>query len=100
MARTASIAHKMTKEPDLAARHLAFSGSFLDRAAYQRNDEAALSAFAETDRAGFYPLFLPAEAKACGLARETVFLGLLGQTPRFGAGLDLAALEPLKARDD
>jgi NAD+ diphosphatase len=117
MARTASIAHKMTKEPDLAARHLAFSGSLLDRAAYQRNDEAALSAFAETDRAGFYvvvgdsvvlkhrddgfdPLFLPAEAKACGLARETVFLGLLGQTPRFGAGLDLAALEPLKARDD
>ena len=114
---TASILPKMSKEPDLAAPHLAFSSSLLDRAAHRRNDEAALSALAKSDRAGFYvvvgelivlkkqgdgfdPLFLPAEAQACGLARETVLLGLLGETPRFGAGLDLAALEQLKARDD
>jgi NAD+ diphosphatase len=46
------------------------------------------------------PLFSPAEARAFGSARETVFLGLLGEAPRFGAGLDPAAIEPLKARDD
>jgi NAD+ diphosphatase len=107
----------MTTEPDFAAPQLAFSGSLLDRAAEQRTDEAALSALAQNNGAGFYvvvgdllvlkkqgdgfnPLFLPAEAKACGVARETVFLGLLGETPRFGAGLDLAVVEPLKVRDD
>jgi NAD+ diphosphatase len=107
----------MTTEPDFAAPQLAFSGSLLDRAAEQRTDEAGLSARAQNNGAGFYvvvgdllvlkkqgdgfnPLFLLAEAKACGVARETVFLGLLGETPRFGAGLDLAAVEPLKARDD
>jgi NAD+ diphosphatase len=107
----------MTTEPDFAAPQLAFSGSLLDRAAEQRTDEAALSALAQNNGAGFYvvvgdllvlkkqgdgfnPLFLPAEAKACGVARETVFLGLLGETPRFGAGLDPAVVEPLKVRDD
>ncbi len=117
MPRTASIQSKMSKEPDLAAPHQAFSSSLLDRAAHLRTDEAALSALAENKSAGFYvfagesvllktqgegfdPLFLPVEARACGLARETVFLGLLGQTPRFGASLDAMAVESLKARDD
>ena len=115
--RTASILPKMSNEPDLAAPFLAYSGSLLDRAAYQRTDEAALSALAENNRAryyvvvgesivlkqlgdGFDPLFLPVEVKACGPARETVFLGLLGEAPRFGAALDEAAAGLLKARDD
>ena len=46
------------------------------------------------------PLFSPAEAAALGNARETIFLGLLGEAPRFGFGLDPAAIEPLKARND
>ena len=107
----------MSKEPDLVAPRQAYSGSLVDRAAAQRNDEAVLASLAENSRAGFYliggesvvlkkqgdgfdPLFLPAEAKSCGLARETVFLGMLGDAPRFGAGLDADAVEPLKARDD
>ncbi len=117
MPRAASILPKMSKQTDLATPQLAFSNSPLDRAAHQRNDEAALSALAETQRAGFYvvvgesvvlkqrgasfdPLFSLAEAKACGLARETVFLGLLGEEPRFGAALELAVVERLKARGD
>ncbi len=117
MAGAASIQRKMSKEPAPAAPHQAYSGSLLDRAAAQRDDEAALAVLAENSRAGFYviggesvvlkqqgdgfdPLFLPAEAKSFGLARETVFLGLLGDAPRFGAGLDAEAVEPLKARND
>jgi NAD+ diphosphatase len=115
--RTASIMPRMTTEPDLAAPQLAFSGSLLDRAAAHRADEAALSALALSHNAGFYvvvgdllvlkkreegfdPLLLPTEVKACGSVRETVFLGLSGDAPRFGASLDPAAAEPLKARDD
>ena len=116
-ASAASILPKMSKEPDLAAPHQAFSGSLLDRAAHLRSDEATLSALAENKSAGFYvvvgesvvlkkqgerfnPVFWPVEAKACGVARETVFLGLFGETPRFGVSLDATAVEPLKARDD
>ncbi len=107
----------MSKEPAPAAPRQAYSGSLLDRAAAQRDDEAALAALAKNSRAGFYviggesvvlkqqgdgfdPLFLPTEAKSCGRARETVFLGLQGDAPRFGAGLDADAVEPLKARND
>ncbi len=46
------------------------------------------------------PLFSPAEAAALGNARETIFLGLVDEAPRFGFGLDPAAIEPLKARND
>ena len=76
-----------------------------------------LAKFLQDDRAGGYvvggelvvmkergeafdPLFSPAEAGALGNARETIFLGLLGAAPRFGFGLDPAAIEPLKARND
>jgi len=107
----------MSKEPDLVAPSQAYSGSLVDRAAAQRNDEAVLASMAENRRARFYliggesvvlkkqgdgfdPLFLPVEAQSCGRARETVFLGLLGDAPRFGAGLDADAVEALKARND
>jgi len=49
---------------------------------------------------GFDPLFSAAEAPALGGVREMVFLGLLGQTPRFGLCLDPASMDALKARDD
>jgi NAD+ diphosphatase len=117
MTGTASIRRKMSKEPDLGSPRQAYSGSLLERAADRRRDERALAALAESNRAGFYviggesvvlkkdgekfdPLFSPAEARACGNARETVFLGLLDEAPRFGAGLDAEAVEALKARND
>jgi NAD+ diphosphatase len=107
----------MTTAPDLDAPRQAYSGSLLERAATQRTDDAALAVLAESNRAGFYviggesvvlkrqgdeldPLFSPVEARSCGRARDTVFLGLLDEAPRFGAGLDTDALAPLKARDD
>ena len=46
------------------------------------------------------PLFTPGEARAFAGARETIFLGLMDGAPRFGLGLDPAAVEPLKARSD
>ena len=46
------------------------------------------------------PLFSPDEARTLGAARETVFLGLLHDAPRFGIGIDPAAIEALKARAD
>jgi NAD+ diphosphatase len=95
----------------------AYSGSRIERAAAQRGDQAALASLAESNRAGFYliggdavllkkhgdeldPLFSSAEARAFGASRETVFLGLLDEAPRFGAGFDPASVERLKARDD
>jgi len=108
----------VSNRPDLnSPPRQAFSGSRIERAAVHRRDRAALAALAENNRAGFYliggdavvlkkhgeqldPLFSPAEARAFGTARETVFLGLLDEEPRFGAGFDPASVEPLKARDD
>ncbi len=108
----------MTTESDLSPPpRQAYSGSLIERAADKRNDEAALVGLAQSNRAGFYiiggesivlkrdgatlqPLFSPAEARACGGARETVFLGILDAAPLFGAGLDADAIAPLKRRDD
>jgi NAD+ diphosphatase len=107
----------MTKATDLHPPRQAYSGSLLERAAATRNDDTALAALVESNRAGFYviggesivlkrqgealdPLFSRAEAQSCGGARETVFLGLLDEAPRFGAGLDADAVAPLKARED
>ena len=61
---------------------------------------AAKSIVLKKDGAGFDPLFSAAEAGAFGSARETVFLGLLGDSPRFGVGFEQAAIEALGARDD
>ena len=118
LAGAASIARKMSKEPDPPfAPRQAYSDSQLDRAAHFRSDEQKLAAFHLDGRAGVYvvagdnivlkahgealdPLFLPAEARALGTPRETMFLGLLRDAPRFGAGLDPAVVEVLKARND
>jgi NAD+ diphosphatase len=104
--------------PDLGPRpHLGYTASALDRAAAIRSDDAALEKLAAHARAGVYvvggelvvmkqhdgaidPLFAPAEARALGNPREMVFLGMLDEVPRFGVGLDAAAVEPLKARTD
>src|ERR1700689_1422348 len=76
-----------------------------------------LAKFAADDRVGFYliggelvlmkksgeafdPLFSSDEARGFEGARETVFLGLLDDAPRFGINLDPASLEPLKTRND
>ena len=96
---------------------LAYAGSGIDRAAFRREDAAALAGLARHERAGFYalageivvlknlgegadPLFAFAEAHALGDARETAFLGLLGEAPRFAVSLDPAAVDALKARND
>jgi NAD+ diphosphatase len=95
----------------------AYAGSGIERAAALRGDAGRIAALAGDARAGFYvfagdsvllktrgetfePLFAAAEARACGNAAETVFLGFLGEAPRFAAGLDAAAAEPLAARND
>jgi NAD+ diphosphatase len=96
---------------------LGYTGSLIDRAADRRTDEAALAKFAKDPRAGVYaiggelvvmkqqgetidPLFSVAEAASLGAVRENIFLGLMNDAPRFGFGLDAAAIEPLKARND
>ena len=108
----------MSKEPDPnSPPGLAYGGSRIARAADYRGDAAKLAALTESEDAGCYliggelvvlkqhgemldPMFSVAEARALGAARETVFLGLLDGAPRFGAGLDPAAIGPLKARTD
>ena len=108
----------MTRDPAFGSLpRQAYSGSLLERAAALRGDEVKLAAFLTHPRAGVYvvggesivlkaqgaapdPLFSPAEARALGFARETVFLGLLHDAPRFGVGIDPAAIEALKARAD
>jgi NAD+ diphosphatase len=113
-----SIRRKMSKEQDLSPLpRQAYSGSLLERAATLRGDAAKIAALLAHARAGVYvvggetivlktnggaldPLFTPDEARALGTARETVFLGLADDAPRFGVGIDAGAIEPLKARND
>jgi NAD+ diphosphatase len=107
-----------TERPELGPPpQLGYTSSAIDRAADRRIDEAVLEKFLADARAFGYvvggemvvmkargevadPLFSPAEAAALGAARETIFLGLTGEAPRFGFGLDPKAVEPLKARHD
>ncbi len=118
MTGAASIAREMSNEPDPSSSpRQAYSGSLLDRAAHFRSDERKLAALYEDARTGVHmvggenvvlkargealdPLFSPAEARELGAPRETVFLGVLGGAPRFGAGLDPAAIEALAVRND
>ena len=108
----------MSVRSELGPRpHLGYTASLIDRAADRRIDDALLAKFATDPRAGAYviggehvvmkqrgekadPLFSIADASALGATREKIFLGLRGEAPRFGIGLDPASIEPLKARSD
>lgn len=108
----------MPGRPDLGPPpHLGYTQSRLERAAALRGDAPVLKELAADVRTRFYliggewvvlkagekldPLFLPDEIAALGGGTgETVFLGVLDAAPRFGVGLDPAAIERLKARDD
>jgi NAD+ diphosphatase len=108
----------VASRPDLGPPpYLGYTASRIDRAASHRGDDAALTKFASDPRVGFYliggelvlmkntgqvcdPTFSFEEARALGSPRETVFLGLMDEAPRFGIGLDPAVVEPHKTRDD
>src|SRR5262249_26097040 len=94
---------------------LGYVARSLDHAANRRSDQAALLALADDPRAPAYlvggglivfkrdgtaPVFSRAEAAALGLGRETVFLGCIDGSGRFGLAIDQTAAEALKARAD
>ncbi len=104
--------------PDLGPKpRLGYTQSRIERAAELRPDDAAIARLAAQPNAGAYviggdlivikkgaplnePLFTMDEARALGAAGETVFLGLLKDAARFGYGLQPAAAEAFKSRDD
>jgi NAD+ diphosphatase len=105
----------MPPRPDLGPKpQLGYTGNLIDRASDRRRDAVALAA--DRDAAAYVvggelvvtrkreqggdPLFALAEARALAPPRESVFLGLRDRVPRFGVGLDAAAAEALKTRDD
>jgi NAD+ diphosphatase len=96
---------------------LGYTDSRIERSAELRPDNAAIAKLTHDPRAGTYviggewiiarknspvnePLFSLADAEAFGPATETIFLGLIEGTPRFGYGIAPAAIEALKSRDD
>jgi len=108
----------VSARPDLGPPpRLGYAASPIDRVAARRGDAAAMQKFCEHEHAGVYviggefvvlkalgkqgePLFTPAEARALGPVRDSVFLGLIEDAPRFGFGLEAQAIESLKTRDD
>src|SRR5436190_7830605 len=108
----------VSSRSDLGPRPpLGYSRSALDRAAERRGDQVALANLAADPRAGTYvvtgesvvlrkhdtqldPLFGTSEARSLAPTVDLVFLGLCDGTGRFGIGLDPAAVEALKGRDD
>ncbi len=108
----------MSPRPDLGPPpRLGYIASRLDRVASLRGDAAALRNFSADARACVYlvggemvalkasspvcdPLFTQAQARALGRLHESVFLGLMDDTPRFGFRLDPQAIDQLKTRDD
>ena len=113
----------MLSRPDLGVPPLlGYTANALDRAADRRQDAAAIAAFESDPRARIHliggeivvahklrdahddggddPAFTLVEAAALAPWRDKVFLGLLDGAPRFAAGIDKAAVEALKARDD
>lgn len=104
--------------PDLGPKPLlGYVDSVLERAAEKRDDSNFLSALARKNECracvvggemivlkkngtGFGSLFTPDEAVSLGRVVETLFLGLTGQTGRFGYGIDNESIEALKTRDD
>src|SRR5215510_15445065 len=108
----------MSPRPDLGPKpRLGYSDSRIERAAELRSNAVALDAFTHDPGAGAYviggdwivmkrgaplnePLFTLTEAETLGPVAETVFLGLLDGSPRFGHGLSPQTAEALKLRDD
>jgi len=108
----------MPSRPDLGRKpRLGYTESRLERAAEIRPDDAAIATRAADPRARAYviggemivmkktermndPLFTLAEARTFGSPTETVFLGLLDGTPRFGTGIEPAAAAALKERPE
>ncbi len=104
--------------PDLGPKpRLGYIDSLIDRAAERRNDHVGLAALMADPHSGVYviggdlivtrrcgeggdPLFTPAQARALGDVRETVFLGLVDGAGRFGFGIDQARAEALESRED
>jgi NAD+ diphosphatase len=104
--------------PDLGPKpRLGYTQSLIERVAERRTDQAWLAAAAANSAARAYviggeqivlkkigsafdSLFTLAEARAFGSNTETVFLGLLHDAPRYGAGLDPATVDGLKSRSD
>jgi NAD+ diphosphatase len=90
--------------PDLGPKpHLGYTESRIERAAERRPDAAGIASLAGDQRAGFYviggelilvkkgapndPLFGLGDLPGLGGAAEAVFLGLLGDAPRFGIAI-------------
>src|ERR1700722_2679082 len=112
----------MLSRPDLGVPPLlGYTANALDRAADRRQDDAAIAEFEADPRARIHliggeivvarkphgahdsdddPAFTFAQAAALAPWHEKVFLGLLDGAPRFAAGIDKAAVEVLKPRDD
>jgi NAD+ diphosphatase len=104
----------MSSRPDLGPKpRLGYTDSTLARVAERRSDAALLAACAADGRSGTYavggelvvmrktgnvldPLFSIADARALAPARESVFLGLLGDAGRFALALDPEATKALK----
>jgi NAD+ diphosphatase len=104
--------------PDLGPKpRLGYTASNLARVAERRTDETFLSACAADPRAGAFaiggelvvmrktangpdPLFRAEDARALAPVAETVFLGLVGESGRFGIALDPDATKNLKGRED
>jgi NAD+ diphosphatase len=108
----------MAPRPDLGPKpHLGYTQSRIERVAELRTDPAALERLAADPKARAVvigiemivmkkggdlnePLFSLDEARAFGVTHETIFLGTIDGAARFGIGLDPAAAEALKARDE
>jgi len=107
----------MSSRPALGPKpRLGYAQSRLERGAELRGDAAAMTRLAGDPRAGAYivggeliamkkgaplhdPVFAMDEARALSAASETVFLGLLDGTARFGYAISPAAAEALKSRE-
>jgi NAD+ diphosphatase len=106
-----------TFRPTEPSARLGYAANALDRAAERRDDAEAVAAFTRhpgskavliagdipilrRDGDGLTALFDAVAARGFGEARTEVFLGLDGEAPVFGYGLDAALREALAQRDD
>ena len=108
----------MSPRADLGPKpHLGYTASSIERAAERRPDANALAALENDAHARCYvvggelialrkgtqvhdPLFTPTEARGLGRTAEQVFLGLIGNAPRFALALDPASAEALQSRNE